>query len=213
MSNDFNSLVYALSSIRHVREYAPQPAIPMNDVDKKHLSLLDDVALLLVVKAKGDVAAVTMKQMDDRVEFYYSKNGPCLGALDEYLNSVKRIIGDSVNYNTMNLDLLAVVMSTCLDKVRSRFIKCQKETLKLGAFAVSETIDPTTNILAHLQPEWNSLSDRAIILSFLCQIQSLDMSSAALRQNLRTLMKLSQSAYSIGSVTHAIYMLKHLIIS
>ncbi len=202
MSNDFNSLLYALSSISHVREYAPQSALPMDDIDKMHLSLLDDVAFILVVKAKGDVAAVTMKRMNYRVDFYYSKNGPCFGALDEYLNSIQRIIGDSVDYNAMHRDLMAVVMSTCLDKVRSRFMKCQKEIVDLDALAFFETINPTIKIEAHELPDWDSLSDQAPILSFLCQIQSLDVDSGALRQNLRTLMKLSQSAYLIGSVTH-----------
>lgn len=213
MSNDFNSLVYALSSIRQVREYAPQSARPRDKIDKDHLLLLNDVALLLVVKANGDVAAVTMKRMIDRIDFYYSKNGPCFGALNEYLNSVKRIIGDSVDYNSMHKDLLSVVMSACFDKVRSRLVKCQKEIVKLGAFCVSKTIDPTSKILAHLLPEWNSLSDQAISLSFLCQIQSLDVASAALRLNLMTLMKLSRSAYLMGSATHALYMLKHVILS
>lgn len=53
----------------------------MDPIDQKHTSLLDDIAILLVVKARGDVTAVTMKQMSDRMEFYYSKNGPCFGTL------------------------------------------------------------------------------------------------------------------------------------
>ena len=56
---DNDKLIYALSCIRRSREFDPtEPAIG-NAAEKKHLKLLDGIALLLVVGATADVAAVS----------------------------------------------------------------------------------------------------------------------------------------------------------
>lgn len=83
----------------------------------------------------------------------------------------------------MHEDLLTIVTITCLEKVRSRVIKFRQEIMKIGAFTVSQSINPKTKTLAQILPEWKLLSDQVIILSFLCQIRNLDVASAALRQN------------------------------
>jgi hypothetical protein len=53
-----DELIYALSSIRYVREHAPALPELTND-QRKHLSLVDGIALLLVTEDKSDVAAVS----------------------------------------------------------------------------------------------------------------------------------------------------------
>ena len=59
--SEFDRQVYMLASVCHIKDHAAHSAPICNDVEKKHLGLLNYIALLLVTKARGDVAAVTMK--------------------------------------------------------------------------------------------------------------------------------------------------------
>ena len=77
-----DELVYALSSVRHIREHAP--TIPDVATDqKKYLSLTGGIALLLVTEDKADVTAASFVQVSTSVDFYYAKNRLCTPAYIE----------------------------------------------------------------------------------------------------------------------------------
>ena len=93
-----DELIYALSSVLRVRERAPtQPLI--HNPQMKHLSLLDGIALLLVIEDKGDVAAVSFIQKLASIEFYYAKNRPCAPNMIEYIDS---LLEEIKNYERSN---------------------------------------------------------------------------------------------------------------
>src|SRR2546421_417069 len=96
-SDDTNSpvqfddkLVYALSSIRHM--YAPTaPKVTDNQI-RKHLSLVDGIALLLVTQENADVAAVSFLRNSTSIDFYYAKNRPCTRKETYYIESILNVI-------------------------------------------------------------------------------------------------------------------------
>lgn len=51
------------------------PPPKCNAVEKKNLGLLNHIALLLVAKTRGDIAAVTMEISSWAINFYYAKMG------------------------------------------------------------------------------------------------------------------------------------------
>src|SRR5436190_14282115 len=69
----FDKLLFALSSISHIRGHAPTES-SLAAQQRKHLSFLDGIALLLVTEDKADVAAVSFLQTPTSIEFYYAKN-------------------------------------------------------------------------------------------------------------------------------------------
>lgn len=75
--DDVDPQVYTLATICHTKEYYPAPPPKADDVESKHVQLLNDIALLLVNKEQGDVAAVSMCMSTGKIDFYYAKNGPC----------------------------------------------------------------------------------------------------------------------------------------
>ena len=88
----FNTeLAYALSETRYVREHAPTVPI-LSDIQRKHLDLLDGIALLLVTEHRSDVAAVSFLHTSTSIEFYYAKNRPCTASERGYIESLLGLV-------------------------------------------------------------------------------------------------------------------------
>ena len=58
---EISELVHTISLLRRTQEYAPAP-LPHSPIELKHLSVLDGIALLMVMGDKSDVVAVTYRQ-------------------------------------------------------------------------------------------------------------------------------------------------------
>src|SRR5271156_2873240 len=80
-------LAYALSETRYIRQHAPTVPI-LSDIQRKHLNLLDGIALLLVTEDRSDVAAVSFLHTSKSIEFYYAKNRPCTASETAYIESL-----------------------------------------------------------------------------------------------------------------------------
>lgn len=123
-----NEHVYALSRLSHVHKNVPTPPPPMGPEERKHLRILNFVALFLVTEDKGDVTAVTFRQTPDKIDVYYAKNSPCNGALTSYIN---HILADIRESNNSPPEMIICKISTrailkCARKVRSRVSKLLK---------------------------------------------------------------------------------------
>ncbi|MCJ1470267.1 hypothetical protein MMC07_008912 [Pseudocyphellaria aurata] len=193
MADELDKLVYVLSYCRPVREYAPiKPAIDQSD--KKHLDLLNDIALVLTTRAKGDGTAVTMKHSATAIEFFYSKNAPCDGALDAYLEEIKNAIAGNDNLQTIYAELLRVIVSRGIQKFTSRAAKCKL------AVTSHDSINPSTdNTLPNDLDRWRQLSPLAIVATFLNDLRNLDTSAQALQADIKKCMNISHEACLIGS--------------
>lgn len=65
--------------MQRIIEIQKAPTTVADPTERNHLRLLDDIALLSVIK-KGDEAAETLRQTPTSIECYYAKNAPCTGA-------------------------------------------------------------------------------------------------------------------------------------
>lgn len=127
MAKNFDELIHVLSSIRHVKDRTPRPPLKLESTGKSHLSLLDHIALILVTKAKGDVAATAMIQNTETLIMLYAKNAPCSKQFREYLDKFFKIVAtpdDSMQYM-----LLEEILMMCGDTFRRRVSKCQQALL------------------------------------------------------------------------------------
>lgn len=70
---DSGHLIYTLATFRRGKQYYLRPPLPKQH-DKRHIDLLDDIALLLV-KDLRDVVAVSMEIYSSKVVFLYAKDG------------------------------------------------------------------------------------------------------------------------------------------
>lgn len=105
MAKQLDKLIYVLSSVKHIREPALPPKLRMETTHRKHVELLDDIAFLLVTKARNDVVAVTWHQTSATITFYYAKNAPCSGSMDNYLTSIQHALRPGSNLDTLQTDL------------------------------------------------------------------------------------------------------------
>lgn len=199
MADDFDKHVYVLSTLSHVRDHAPHAPVIEGSSEKKHLNLLNDIALALTTKAKGDVTAVTMIQSATAIEFLYSKNAPCNGSLDTYLQSIKKILASNEDLTIIQSEILKAIVSSCIEKFRDRVIKCQKEVESCGNVAPIKEDGTSMNLCDYLR-EWHGLSSTEIIRKFLKDLQHLDTRKQALKANLLKCLSLSREACIIGTV-------------
>lgn len=94
-------------------------------VEKKHLELLNYLALLLVTKPHGNVAAVTMEISTSIINFYYAKNRPCKFLTQLYVYKILKALQENV-LSAIPKSVLMIVMMEYIHKVRNRIKKCQQ---------------------------------------------------------------------------------------
>lgn len=198
--SEFDRLVYILASVCHIKDHAAHSPSTCNDVEKKHIGLLNYIALLLVTKSRGDVAAVTMEIKTSAINFYYAKNLPCDPSAKVYIERILSVLREN-ELNTIPRSVLMIVMVECVDKVRNRICKCQKaleESEKLGISSLDLLSGSTYDTL--LKP-WAGLKDSEVLRSFFYELRSFDTSILTMRSQPVTSMQISQKARVIGTVT------------
>jgi hypothetical protein len=131
---EFNDeLAYALSCIRHIREHVPDEPAPTNH-QKKHLRLLDGIALLLATGEKGDVAAVSFLHTAASIEFYYSKNRPYTPKETEYIRKLLDMVRcyKPTEKQEWVEKCVGLALQTCIKKLGGRLRKITNELRKCG---------------------------------------------------------------------------------
>lgn len=120
MADEFDKLVYVLSTLLHVCEHAPFKPVIEDQSERKHVDLLNDIALALTTKARGDVTAVTTKQSGTAIEFFYSKNAPCNRSLDVYLQAIKEALANNDRLGAIQTAIMKEVVPSCIEKFKDR---------------------------------------------------------------------------------------------
>lgn len=116
----FAESIYALSKVVHIAKLRNDNSKKLSEHQRKHLRLLDDIALLLVAKSKSDVAAVALERQLSEVHFYYAKNCPADAEhIDELVADLKGLGTPTERIEKM----LHKVILVCRAKMLSRFRK------------------------------------------------------------------------------------------
>ncbi|KAI9768215.1 MAG: hypothetical protein M1840_005045 [Geoglossum simile] len=149
-----NELVYALSSILHIREHVLGVPARTNE-QRKHLRLLNGIALLLITESKGDVAAVSLAHTATSIRFYFSKNRPCTLKEKEYIGMLLALIK---GYHPSKIDewsaeVLGVVLRMCIKKVKARLRKIASELRRCGLEISSWGPDDIDRLLIWRMPD------------------------------------------------------------
>jgi hypothetical protein len=141
-----DQLVYLLSNLRHIRQHVP-PVPKWMDNQKKHLNLLDGIALLLVTEGKGDVAAVSFVHTSTSIEFYYSKNRLCTPQETAYVQRLLEMAGsfEPSERRAWVGRVLELVIQACFKKVKGRMRKITNELKKIG-FSSSLRLEDLNNL-------------------------------------------------------------------
>jgi len=122
----FYEAVYVLSIIKHIQPNPQQPRYDQPNSVRKHLRLMDLIALILVSGAKGDCAASTIIMSSAQIpklRIYYSKNQPCSQNDHDFIIKVKGLlaglggINDSKKLQPVDLSLQEIIVMHCHMKV------------------------------------------------------------------------------------------------
>ena len=197
---DFNRQIYILASVYHIKDHAAHPSPKCNDVEQKHLTLLNYIALLLVTKPRGDVAAITMEISTSAIDFYYAKNRPCDRSTQIYVDRVLTVLRED-KFDDIPESLMMIVMVECVDKVKNRIRKCQKgleDCEELGTLSLDL---PSGNVFANTLHAWAGLNDSEILQSFFKELRSFVTSILSMRSQPRSSILMSQKACVIGTIT------------
>lgn len=136
--SDLDRQIYILASAHHIMNHAAHLPPKCSLVEKKYLELFNYIALLLVTKSHGDVAAVTMEISTSAIHFYYARNRPCEPSTQLYVDKILTALRENV-ICAIPKSLLMIVMVECVNKVGNRIKKCQKaleESKKVGISAL-----------------------------------------------------------------------------
>lgn len=196
----FDRQIYILASVCHIKDHAAHPPPKRNLLEKKHFELLNYIALLLVKKPRGDVAAVTMEISTSAINFYYAKNRPCDPLTQVYIDRILTILQKNV-LSAIPKSVLMVVMVECVYKVRNRIMKCQKALEDFERLGISALKSLSGNVYADTLKSWAGKKDFEILRSFFSELQSFDTSISIMRSQPVTSMLMSQKACVIGTFT------------
>ncbi|KAL8642386.1 MAG: hypothetical protein Q9226_008520, partial [Calogaya cf. arnoldii] len=141
-SNDsnFGNAIYALSQI-HFATLDEGKDTKLYQSHRKHVDLLDAIALLFVYKSNGEVVATGLAHEPDTHVIYWARNQPGSANKREsdYLANIQRSFEGLEDTETT----LAIVVPMCASKIRSRIKKFH------SAFQIAATEPrPSSNNLA-----------------------------------------------------------------
>lgn len=142
--SEFNCQIYILASVFYIKVHASRDPSKYSSVKKKHLGLLDSIALLLVTKSHGDIAAVRIELATTSLKFYFTKNRPCNSSTLSFVDRRLKVVKEHP-LKFIAKSLLMMVMEGCVEKVSTKIKKSQKAIQEAGKITISSSlssIDP-----------------------------------------------------------------------
>jgi hypothetical protein len=224
-----DELVFALSSTSHVREPVPiQPLLTCTQ--KKHLNLLDGIALLLVTEDKADAAAVSSRLTPTSIEFFYAKNRPCTMSMKNYVESLLKEIKEYKPSRRGEFieNVLTKAASACTEKIRNRIRKISVELARfeialetlnfgdgsnIGNIHVShltgksegKIANAVVNGYSRIKPAPEemqpNLPDKILLAHYFGFVLRMDVPVEVLRNNIGNLVELMIISYDIGKIS------------
>ena len=171
LKNDslFANVLYGLSNVRlaatdgsNSMEYRNSPIGV-----RKHVTLLDGIALLLVFKASGDVAATGMLQEGNQVTICWAKNDRTQLTNEErqYVQELER----SFRTSQSATNPFELVIQMCRKKILSRIKKLVKtlDVKSANVFDLSSSSDPRTEDLRNYLVHKNAIMGDEPLVKFL----------------------------------------------
>lgn len=205
----FDEKVYALSKIVHTVKFRNNRSNQYTTSQRKHLRLLDDIALLLVTESGSNVAAVSFEQRPTEIVFYYAKNRPATTEEIEYLQKITTIARYSAktqSSETINRteSIFDEVLRMCRPKILSRFNKLLRVLAKLPRAARYFDDDSNGDLARHIKKAMGAWYDTAedaldFVDSFLSHLAGLATPKNQPAPSLSQLAQIIRVAHATGS--------------
>lgn len=119
--------------LRRFQELAPVQPVSSNERIKKHLNLLDGIALLLVTESQSDVVATTFTQTQSNIKIEFARNSAVKIPVD-YINKILNrlaLLTLSNGRNEAAGNILLIALIPCFPKIRQRATKLWNACKKL----------------------------------------------------------------------------------
>lgn len=207
----FDQKVYALSKIVHQVKLRNNLSEKYTPSQRKHLRLLDDIALLLVTESGSDVAAVSFEQLPTEVIFYYAKNRPATDNERKYIEELVNLAQASDDIDRAK-SIFNNVLGICRPKILSRLDKVARSIKKLAPESRSFREDANDDVHRYLQRQlgpWyiNQTSAVAFVDMFLSYFSALGTEKEITLQDSAKLSQVIRIAQATGSYkpVNAIY--------
>ena len=126
------------------QELAPtQPTYNNDERIRKHLNLLDGIALLLVTESQSDVVATAFTQTENSVKVEFARNSAvkiCTDYVNQILNHLALLtLSDDRNLEASKLLLIA--LKPCFPKINQRTLKLWNACKMLPDEVTEENFD------------------------------------------------------------------------
>lgn len=111
--------------LRRFQELAPVQPVHRNERIKKHLNLLDGIALLLVTESQSDVVATTFTQTQSNIKIEFARNSAVKIPAD-YINKILNrlaLLTLSNDRNEAAGNILLIALIPCFPKIKQRATK------------------------------------------------------------------------------------------
>lgn len=173
----FDEKVYALSKIVHRVKFRNNRSENYTLSQRKHLRLLDDIALLLVTESGSDVAAVSFEQRPTETIFYFATNRPATLKEHAYVKQLTALSQSSEGINRTEA-IFDIVLRVCRPKMLSRYDKMMRILTKLPPAAHYFEDDTNGDLDRHFQntlgswydPQAGPVAFVDTFLSHLCEL-------------------------------------------
>lgn len=168
--------------------------------ERKRLTILDGIALLLVTEDKGDVVAVSFTQTTSTITVHYAKNTPCNGALKIYIDGILEHISNSRNLSPVHLacGISMRAIKQCVKKFRhgvTKLLNALREVMK-NSLANDEEIAQCLFPTAELPSE-----KRSELVDYLRDLNALPIKDLEkLKSQVKQLYLVAVRSYNIGTV-------------
>lgn len=125
--------MYVISTLRRFQEPVQTKPNHCDERIKKHLNLLDGIALLLVTNSHSDVVATSYVQTQNRIRINFARESAA-NIPGDYISKILNrlnLLTLSDDRNVAALNILLIALRPCFPKIRPRTMKLWDACKKL----------------------------------------------------------------------------------
>lgn len=179
---------------------------------KKHLNLLDGIALLLVTESQADIVATTLTQTSSNIKIEFARNSVVkipADYTDKILNRIA-LLTSSDDRNLAAATILLITLKPCFPKIRQRTTKLWNACKKLLPKDVTE--DNFSQFIEGLLAKDEGVTNAEVVSDFSKELFSFSKKVRTVtdKGDRAIWIVFLRNAYKIGKVTlvHLVFHIK-----
>lgn len=164
--------MYSISMLRRFQELVPTQSNYCDERIKKHLNLLDGIALLLVTDSHSDVVATSYIQTKNRITIKFARNSAAKTSSDYIGKLLNRLnlLTLSDDRNVAAVNVLLIALRPCFPKIRQRTMKLWNACKMILPREIAE--DNLDQFIQELFLEREGVQSPQVVAEFFTQLKS-----------------------------------------